>query len=231
VSRLKLSEYKAKAILYHAVGRQYDGISINANTSNENELNRFFDQYPLAVLKVDQAIKKRNKLGLVKLNVDTSNVDSYINEFTEMGYTYLLLEPMIDHDKSDEHYLSFEIQESGIKLLYSPKGGVEVEENKESIQTFEMSDSQKFRDESIGGIDSEKLNAIIDIFHAEHMVSLEINPYTLIDGELSFLDAAVQVDGSAEFFSSNWTGEDIRTAFARCRERSSLARCNKPRIA
>lgn len=210
MSRVKLSEFRAKSILYNATGRIYDGVSIDVQKFSTKDVEEFFSHYEVAVLKVDQAIKQRNKVGLVKLDVSASNIEQYVKEFARAGFTSLLLEPFIAHKQTSEKYLSIELTDSGVLIMYSNVGGVNIENHKNQVKYYEINSDSQINDISIPEIDYKVLTQILKVFHQQHMTNLEINPYVIIRKKMIFLDAAIQVDGSAEFFSSLWSNNDIR---------------------
>ena len=212
MSRVKLSEYRAKTILYEALGVSYDGVSIDSENYDVKKLDIFFRAYPKAVLKVDQAVKKRNKLGLVKLDVSADNIKRYIREFLDLGYKYLLLEPLVQHRDSDERYFSIELTQDGVRILTSSMGGVDIEKHKDSIEIHDIKNKSDLDSLSIPHLDGKLLKQLVDVFNEQQMTNLEINPYVQLNGSLAFLDAALQVDGSADFFASAWTVSDIRSS-------------------
>ncbi len=86
MSRVKLSEYRAKKILESCFG-PFGGVEIDTlNDDVEKELSGVKGKL---VVKVDQATKKRNKQGLVKLNRTKKEALADVAEFAQKGFRYV----------------------------------------------------------------------------------------------------------------------------------------------
>jgi succinyl-CoA synthetase beta subunit len=152
------------------------------------------------VVKVDQGIKKRGKQGLIKLGVTKDSVRSAVDELSDKGFDRFIVEPLFPHKDSEEHYLSIELTRAGLRILYSDKGGITIEEHPESIQSFgEISEVPLSRD---------FLQHLVGVMEREHMSFLEVNPLVVQDDTYHLLDAAVLVDSAGEWTAS-WTSDDI----------------------
>jgi len=210
MSRAKLSEYRAKVILGDALGSNYIGLTINVDDIDTIKIKNFMDKHgDRYVIKVDQAIKRRNKLGLVDLDVMDANVHSVIKRYADLGYQWLLLEPFVPHKKEDEKFIAMEFSERGIDITYSAKGGVDIESHADSFQKICVKTENLT--ETINGVPDDILHTLITLFNEQHLTYLEINPFLLTAGGLHPLDAAFEVDTSAAFFVNGWTLNDIRT--------------------
>jgi ATP-citrate lyase beta-subunit len=206
VARKKLSEYRAKSLLYEALGQSYEGIELDAQGGQG--LDRLSDGQNYAV-KVDQAEKGRFKKGLVKLDQSKSDVPGAVQELFSKGYRYILVEPQMAHDQPEEKYFSVARTREGLKISYSESGGVDVEENPDSIKSF------IYKQDNHTGLPDESLSAIIKAFDDNYFSFLEINPLVIKDGQIKLLDAAVEADGEAVFFEDNWKEDDIRRPLSR----------------
>lgn len=205
MARVKISEFRAKNLLAQVFGFEYVGISV--------DLSRDISQIDLPqgdyVIKVDQAVKKRNKLGLVKLNRNATEAINDLKDFASQGYSYGLVEPFFEHDQKDEHFVAMQLTEAGVELQYSPQGGVNIEDNKETLQSCLFgsgSDGANTTD-----LSDEVLKKLLDLFETNQMTYLEINPLVIRGDRVMPLDAAVEVDSSAEFFAQGWSSADFRT--------------------
>ena len=203
--RKRLSEFRAKSILYKALDEPYSGWEFNSEEDWQANLDALPDNQNY-VVKVDQAEKGRFKKGLVKLNRNKSEATSDLDELFNAGYQFALVEPYETHEDSEERYFSLERTRDGIKVSYSPSGGINVEENSDSI-THEV-----FTGEPLSGIDvdTKSLSSLVDAFQSNYFSFLEINPLVIKDEKLYLLDAAVEVDNEAEFFEENWKASDLR---------------------
>ncbi len=206
MARVKISEFRAKNLLSQVFGFEYIGTSV--------DLSQDISQLRLAegnyVVKVDQAVKKRNKLGLVKLNRNASEVINDLKDFAKQGYSYGLIEPFFEHNQQDEHFVAMQLTDTGLELQYSPKGGVDIEDNKETLQSclfgFGSDGASNTTD-----LSSEVVKKLLDFFETNQMTYLEINPMVIHGDMIMPLDAAVEIDSSAEFFVRGWSSADFRT--------------------
>lgn len=217
MARKKLSEYTAKKIIYAALELPYTGTAFHNGISNEEEFLQL-DNAKTYVVKVDEGIKKRMKNGLVVLNKSPKEIIDAIKSFSEKGYTHSIIEPFLKHEQSSEKYLSFERTREGIQILYSEKGGIDIEDNQESIKKIVISShSEKslgdlstialFRDDK-GKVFLERLLHIFDTYFFSF---LEINPLVIEKDSFYFLDVAAQVDSAGAFFVQDaWAPEDYR---------------------
>jgi len=205
MARVKISEFRAKTILAQAFGFEYAGMEV--------DLNAVPDAIPEGsyAVKVDQAVKKRNKLGLVKLGRNEHEVLQDLAEFREQGYNFALVEPMSQHDREQERFIALDRSDKGVTIAYSNKGGVDIEENADSLQHVTVGEAgwqQKFDD-----LNPEILNKLIEVFEADQMAYLEVNPFIVAENPLFIpLDAAIEVDSAAEFVVRDWQRSDIRNA-------------------
>ena len=208
MARAKISEFRAKTMFGNVLGVEYAGLSVDTAADYNLSLEEFVkSKQETFVVKVDQAVKKRNKLGLVFLDIGADAVSHKIIELKQMGYRWVLVEPFVAHDSILERFVALQREADGIHVSYSVKGGVDIESHPESIRTYIHGSLQ----EESNVTDYEFFRKLIACFEDNHFTYLEINPYIARDGEYILLDAAVEVDTSAEFFVKNgWTSEDLR---------------------
>ncbi|HSA83976.1 MAG TPA: ATP citrate lyase citrate-binding domain-containing protein [Patescibacteria group bacterium] len=207
MARKKLSEYTAKKLLYHELGLPYAGLSVSSEDEKQH-LN--LDNAKKYVIKVDEGVKKRMKNGLVALNKSPQEIPSVLSDFVKKGYTHAIIEPFFSHEQSAEKYLSFERTREGIVVLYSEKGGIDIEDNQESIKRFLVSDNDT--EIQTGNTSVDKIvKKILPLFDKYFFSFLEINPLVIETERYYFLDVAAQVDSSGAFFVEDaWTTEDFR---------------------
>ena len=105
------------------------------------------------VVKPDMLFGKRGKYGLVKVNANLDEVKQFVNERIDKPIkigdvegilTHWIIEPFVPHDV--EFYFSIESLRESTVVRFSPKGGVEVEENWDSIRTLEIAVGDKVTD-------------------------------------------------------------------------------------
>lgn len=216
MARKKISEFKAKTILLNSLGKKYSGISIDVDNNSENKIDNL-DSSKMYVVKVDQGIKQRNKKGLIFLKVQKDEIQNYINQLYEKGFKNFLVEEFFEHENSSEKYIAIERVREGKKIFYSNSGGVDIEENKDSIkELFLKNHEQALTIADEFSLDAEVLNGILKAFDDYYFSFLEINPLVVIDNDFYFLDVACEVDSAAEFFvSGSWGKQDYRERASR----------------
>lgn len=209
MARQKLSEFRTKDLLYRHLGQSYHGVEVTPNTPLES------DSLPPGitawVAKVDQGVKKRGKLSLMKANLQAADIEAYLSRWRQQGYQYFIVEPMIEHGDSDERYLSLERTDQGVKLLHSQSGGMEIESQHDTISTHYLSGAHRSDVAEKTGIPSETLIELLHFFNRYHFSFLEINPYLLLNRAFVALDAASFVDDAAQLLVRGaWTEADYR---------------------
>lgn len=211
MARKKISEFRGKEILYKALQRNYTGVSIDCDENLEEKVSDLSDEKKY-VVKVDQGIKQRNKKGLVILDVSKENIKEKVGELSDKGYRHLIVEEFLEHESHDEKYLAIERVREGKRILYSSIGGIDIEENKGGIKSSIIKNYEQTEEIADHlGVNHELFTRILDIFDEYHFSFLEINPLVVKNGEIHFLDAAIEVDSAGEFFVSGaWTSHDFR---------------------
>jgi succinyl-CoA synthetase beta subunit len=209
--RKKISELRAKTILYHTLGQTYHGVGLTAGSGWEKAVERLADGGSY-VVKVDQGVKGRFKKGLVKLGRTKAQVAEDAAEFWQQGYESVLVEPLLGHAPESERYLAFERHREGLIVSWSDRGGINVEDDPGAIRRGIFSESLA---EQVGkslGVPAEAVVALAKVFDDDFFSFLEINPLVATEDGARLLDAAVEVDSEAAFFvDGRWTPEDFRT--------------------
>lgn len=210
MARVTLSEYRAKVLLHQFLELPYSGLSYSI-TEDITKLNNL-DTNKKYVVKVDQGVKKRFKRGLIGINKSIDEVRSEIERLKVQGFEHFIVEEFLKYDAQQEQYISIERIREGFQILYSEKGGVQVEDNPELMQRFIVSNREG------GGLPLPELTSRILQFVDKYYISfLEINPFLIIgspstsSGKIQVLDLAVEVDSAGKFFVHNaWSENDYR---------------------
>ena len=184
MSRQKISEFSAKTALYPAFNLDFQGLAITQDTSVSDIAKHFGDAN--LVVKVDQGIKKRGKLGLVKVNLKPSDIPAVIANWVKQGWSNFLVEPVYEHDPSSEHYLSLIRVRSGWQINYSRSGGIDIESNWESVSTQLPTKLEIYIN-----------TVLIPELDVHHISFLEMNPIVERGDKIIPLDMAVEVDSAA----------------------------------
>ena len=211
MARVKLTEYRAKSLLVD----NYQGVAIRLETK-EQDAAKLADDLKY-IIKVDQGIKKRGKQGLIRLDVSKEEALKAVEELAERGFERFIAEPMFPHDESEERYVSLERVRDGIRVLYSPRGGVDIEEHPESIEQYD--------DLGQVPLPAGFLKNLARIMDQQHLSFVEINPLVVRDDQPILLDAAVLAD-SAGVWQASWSDEDIVEARAKTESEQLIADLN-----
>jgi len=210
MARQKLSEFKAKKILSEALSLPYTGVSLTSSSRNSLQS---IDPLKRYVLKVDQGIKKRMKQGLIFLDLSLENMNEKIKVLEDKGFTQFLIEEYIIHERKSEKYLSIQRDREGMYVTFSNQGGIDVEDNEHSIESFYLHDKNINQKESEYQLPSQLLRMIVDCMNAYHISFLEINPLVIDNKSIFLLDLAMEVDDAGEFFvKGKWTHKDFVTS-------------------
>jgi ATP citrate (pro-S)-lyase len=223
VPRKKISEFRAKSMLYSALGQDYVGLSIDTQSEDwQKSLNQLSHGCNY-VVKVDEGVKGRFKKGLVFLDRKTSQLVDDVKALTKKGFRFVLIEPFREHAQDAEYYLSIERTRDGNVANYSKLGGIDVESKAAAMQHEVLGSSKPSRVARELGLTEEAVLALGDIFNANHFSFLEINPLVITPTEVQLLDAAVEVDDEAmTLVDERWTLSDIRDAVARTPEELAI---------
>ena len=193
MSRVKLSEYSAKSLLVPG----YTGTSLRL-ASLKDDITRLAPGTEY-IIKVDQGIKKRGQQGLITLRVTKTGARKAVLALSKRGFQRFIAEPMFLHAGHEEKYVCFERIRDGIRILYSPSGGMSIEDSPESVTLY---------NEETVPLPHKFVTHIIDTMNREHLSYIEINPLIVRGVDCFLLDAAVLADSAAAHLT-DWTNDDI----------------------
>jgi ATP-citrate lyase beta-subunit len=221
-----IREYDGKRILVKYLP-EFSGGNVKIDSdyvqvNKETDIDEIEKIYPWLskkrlVIKPDQIIGKRGKNNLILLNAELQDVKKWIKH--NMGETItiggitgelntFIIEPFIP--KNDEYYVAIKSEPTSDIILFSTKGGVNVEENWEFNKQIGIpigEDASKIDIEGmLADVPKERVEPIISFIHALfklyvdlHFTFLEINPFTFQDNSIVPLDLKAKVDGTANF--------------------------------
>lgn len=241
MARKKIREYDSKRILKEHL-KKIAGIEVPLNSAKvtaDTDFAELSKQQPWLnstklVVKPDMLFGKRGKSGLVALNLDLAGVESFINEKlgkeVEMGgckgaITTFIVEPFVPHD--DEYYLSIVSNRLGADISFSECGGIEIEENWDKVKTLFVPAESTLHHDLIAPLVAtlplevrntiEKfIQAVFEVFIALDFTLIEMNPFTLLNGEAFPLDMRGELDDTAAFKNiKTWGGIEFPLPFGR----------------
>lgn len=184
MARVKISEFIAKTTLLPG----YRGFAATPNT-RAAELARFFPDANL-VVKIDQGVKKRGKLGLVRVNCTPRDCVAAIRQWSKSGWSQFLVEPVVEHASDSEHYLALERVRSGWAISTSDHGGVDIESAWDTLHTtvFPSSPPPSHL--------ASFLRSLLPLLDQFHVSFLEMNPIIVRGESVTPLDMACEVDSA-----------------------------------
>lgn len=190
------------------------------------------------VVKPDQLIKRRGKLGLIKVNVDLQQAKQWINE--RMGKEIqigaatgllkrFIVEPFVPHQQNEEFYVCIYAQRDCDTILFHHEGGVDIGDvDKKAVKldvglednnvTKELIEKKLMQNIPEG---KKKLltTFIYDLFQLYtdlYFTYLEINPLVVVGDSVHILDLAAKLDQTAEFIcKTKWGDVDFPPPFGR----------------
>ncbi|WP_449258605.1 ATP citrate lyase citrate-binding domain-containing protein [Chlorobium limicola] len=185
------------------------------------EANKWLRESKL-VVKAHEAIGGRFKLGLVKLGLNLEEAVAASREMIgrEIGTAVIrqvIVAEMLEHD--EEYYVCINGNRDGAEILLSNKGGVDIEDNWDSVRRLFIPIDEnpsierltEFANEAgFSGEIAERVGKIVSrlvlCFDNEDAQSIEINPLVIRKSDMRFaaLDAVMNLDYDARFRHADW---------------------------
>jgi ATP-citrate lyase beta-subunit len=174
------------------------------------------------VAKVDECFGKRGKRGYVKVCDSFDDAKRWVVSLKGKNVEidgrhgvldHFLVEPFIEH--KTEYYLAFTCEREKDVILFSDKGGIDIEDMEKTIQRIEVELNESKPDLNMI---PQKLHktvlGLFNIFRRCDLSFLEINPLAHEDGKAYLLDAVCRVDTVAAFRQKkSWGSWDIPDGF------------------
>lgn len=181
------------------------------------------------VVKPDQLIKRRGKLGLVGLNLDLAGVRAWLAE--RMGsrvsvgaaagtLSTFLVEPFVEHRPSEEFYVCVFSKREGDEILFHHEGGVDVGDVDAKAVRVLVPDGDPAAlkdadlDKLLTAVAPEQrlllkdfLRALYAAYVKLYFTYLEINPLVVSAGAVHALDLAAKIDQTADYLCKKLWGE------------------------
>lgn len=183
------------------------------------------------VVKPDQLIKRRGKLGLIKVNIDFAQCKQWIQE--RMGKEVkigtatgklknFIIEPFVPHQQSDEAYVCIHSHRNGDTIMFYHEGGVDVGDVDAKAEKMEIEVDERIGDDFgekvekslLGQLAKDKVKQvskfIVELYRLYtdlYFTYLEINPLVVTSNGIYILDLAAKVDSTAEFLCKTKWGE------------------------
>ncbi|KJE94236.1 ATP citrate-lyase [Capsaspora owczarzaki ATCC 30864] len=186
------------------------------------------------VVKPDQLIKRRGKLGLIKVNTDLAGAVQWITERRNKSFNIgavegtldtFIIEPFVPHEASDEYYICILSERDGDEILFHHEGGVDIGDvdakavrlmvNVKEIGAQSVT-PQLIREQLLQKVPAARQEFLANFIHSLYKLYvalfftyLEINPLVVVGTQVHVLDLAAKLDQTAEFECKPYWAEKI----------------------
>jgi ATP citrate (pro-S)-lyase len=187
------------------------------------------------VVKPDQLIKRRGKLGLVGVRLRYEEVKEWVNQRMNTSITVdsvtgsldtFIIEPFVEHQ--EEYYVCIQSQREGDEILFCSEGGIDVgdvdskaERLFVSIQQDMPTRKQTIVEALLQHVSNKEhqeklglfLSQLLEVYRKLNFTYLEINPIVFNkNGKPIPLDLAAKLDETASFLTG-WGHVDFRKRY------------------
>ncbi|XP_052812732.1 ATP-citrate synthase-like [Mya arenaria] len=180
------------------------------------------------VVKPDQLIKRRGKLGLIKAGVDLAGVRDWLKEKLGKNFTIgkalgrlrrFIIEPFVAHEQSEEYYVCIYSHRSGDTILFHHEGGVDIGDVDAKAVKMEVPIGEDLSPTDVEGkllvnIPAQAkqqltkfITSLYKVYTDLYFTYLEINPLVVTSGGIYVLDLAAKIDQCAEYLCKGQWGE------------------------
>ncbi|XP_047673390.1 ATP-citrate synthase-like isoform X1 [Tachysurus fulvidraco] len=244
MSAKAISEQTGKEFLYKhicttvAVQNRF----LYATVTAETDWDRLTQDHPWLlthrlVVKPDQLIKRRGKLGLVGINLDLQGVrvwlKSHMMKETTVGKTKgilkkFLIEPFVSHSQEEEFYVCIYATRDGDHVLFHHEGGVDIGDVDSKAQRLMVGVDEKLAADSVTeqlltNVPDEKkellasfIVGLFNLYEDLYFTYLEINPLVVTQEGAYILDMAAKIDATADFICKpKWGDVEFPPPFGR----------------
>jgi len=173
------------------------------------------------VVKPDQLIKRRGKLGLIKVNTDFDTVKSWVADKMDADQKIgkatgklrkFIVEPFLPHAQDEEAYVCIYSKRDKDVILFYHEGGVDIGDvdSKASVLEVPVQDKMEISVEEVTNsllqqfkgdknLAARFIQCLYRQYVALYFTYLEINPLVITGGKVYVLDLAAKLDATADF--------------------------------
>ncbi|OMO54813.1 ATP-grasp, succinyl-CoA synthetase-type [Corchorus capsularis] len=239
--RKKIREYDSKRLLKAHIKRlaNIDIPICSAQVTKSTDFTELLEKEPWIsskrlVVKPDMLFGKRGKSGLVALNLDLAQVIQFVKQ--RLGHeieiegckgpiTTFIIEPFIPH--KEEYYFAIDSERLGCNISFSECGGIEIEENWDKVNSIFLPTDSPLTDGELApliaslpleirGKIGNFIKGVFTVFQDLDFSFIEMNPFTLVDGEPYPLDMRGELDENAGFKNEDkWGNIEFPLPFGR----------------
>ncbi|XP_066996750.2 ATP-citrate synthase [Anabrus simplex] len=180
------------------------------------------------VVKPDQLIKRRGKLGLIKVNADLSTVKDWVSE--RMGKDQVIgkatgklrnfiVEPFVPHKQDEEAYVCIYSHRYADTIMFYHEGGVDIGDVdakgiKLEVPVGHSTSAAEIEEKLLGEVPKAKksmlavfIDALYRLYVDLYFTYLEINPLVVTNDSIYVLDLAAKLDATADFMCRTKWGD------------------------
>ncbi|XP_049601767.1 ATP-citrate synthase [Syngnathus scovelli] len=213
-----------------------------ANVTPETDLDRLALEHTWLlterlVVKPDQLIKRRGKLGLVGVNLDLNGVREWLKarlmKETTVGKAKgvlknFLIEPFVPHKQEEEFYVCIYASREGDHVLFHHQGGVDVGDVDAKANKLLVGVDDKICEGSVSKrllahVPNDKrlvlaqfIVGLFNLYEDLFFTYLEINPLVVTKDGVFVLDMAAKIDATADYIcKAKWGDVEFPPPFGR----------------
>ncbi|XP_022904967.2 ATP-citrate synthase isoform X1 [Onthophagus taurus] len=210
-----------------AVRCKFASVTPKTNFGALIESHPWLQTHPL-VVKPDQLIKRRGKLGLIAVNKSVDEVKQWIDERMNKDQKIgtatgklrnFIIEPFIPHKPEEEMYICIYSHRHGDTILFHHEGGVDIGDVDSKALKIDILIGEDLKVEQIEkglliNVADEKkamlikfISCLYKMYVELYFTYFEINPLVVTEKEIYVLDLAAKLDATAEFLCKPQWGE------------------------
>uniref|UniRef100_A0A8C7SY38 ATP-citrate synthase n=1 Tax=Oncorhynchus mykiss TaxID=8022 RepID=A0A8C7SY38_ONCMY len=213
-----------------------------ANVTSETDWDRLTQDHPWLlterlVVKPDQLIKCRGKLGLVGVNLDLVGVQEWLKPRLMRETTVarakgilknFLIEPFVAHTQEEEFYICIYATREGDHVLFHHEGGVDVGDVDAKAQRLLVGVDDKLSEDSVKEqlfmhVPEDRKEVLVsfvvglfNLYEDLYFTYLEINPLVVNQDGVFVLDMAAKIDATADYIcKAKWGDVEFPPPFGR----------------
>uniref|UniRef100_A0A673X9X7 ATP citrate synthase n=1 Tax=Salmo trutta TaxID=8032 RepID=A0A673X9X7_SALTR len=213
-----------------------------ANVTSETDWDRLTQDHPWLlterlVVKPDQLIKCRGKLGLVGVDLDLVGVQEWLKPRLMRETTVakakgilknFLIEPFVAHTQEEEFYICIYATREGDHVLFHHEGGVDVGDVDAKAQRLLVGVDDKLSEDSVKEqlfmhVPDDKKEVLVsfvvglfNLYEDLYFTYLEINPLVVNQDGVFVLDMAAKIDATADYIcKAKWGDVEFPPPFGR----------------
>ncbi|XP_062859367.1 ATP-citrate synthase isoform X2 [Trichomycterus rosablanca] len=244
MSAKAISEQTGKEFLYKHIctSAAVQNRFLYAAVTAETDWDRLSRDHPWLlsqrlVVKPDQLIKRRGKLGLVGVDLDLQGVREWLKtrmmKETTVGKAKgilrkFLIEPFVPHSQDEEFYVCIYATREGDHVLFHHEGGVDVGDvdskaRRLTVGVDEKLDAEAVTEQLLTHVPDDKKGALasfivglFNLYENLYFTYLEINPLVVNQDGVYVLDMAAKIDATADFICKpKWGDVEFPPPFGR----------------